>query len=117
MSRYRVSALSGKRVHYALHRWMFAVLLLDPVFPAANAKATAAPEKFELHAAPLCVGRLGSREFQKEARDTGWLSVMRVRIVWISSVDKAGVGDKKSFHLTDRFGDHALRLAGQKLPL
>jgi hypothetical protein len=55
--------------------------------------------------------------FQKEARDTGWLSVMSVRIVWISSVDKAGVGAKKSFYLTDRFGDHALRLAGQKLVL
>src|SRR6478672_11064788 len=74
-------------------------------------------EKFALHAAFLSIGRLGSRDFQKEVRDTGWLSVMRVRIVWISSIDKASVGDKKSFHLTDRFCDHALRLAGQKLLL
>jgi hypothetical protein len=54
---------------------------------------------------------------QKEVLDTGWLSVMRVRIVCISSIDKAGVGDKKSFHPTDRFCDLALRLAGQKLVL
>jgi hypothetical protein len=36
-------------------------------------------------------------------------------IVWISSMKKAGAtGREKSFHLIDRFGDHAMGRAGQK---
>jgi hypothetical protein len=42
----------------------------------------------------------------------------RKRIVWVSGIKKAGSTDsEKSFNLTHCFGDHVVRLAGQKLVL
>src|SRR5207237_186410 len=46
------------------------------------------------------------------------VSILYKWIGWIPSVDETGTADsQKSFHLLDRLGDHAVRLAGLKLAL
>src|SRR6516225_4440340 len=46
------------------------------------------------------------------------IAILRKGIEWISSVDKTGAADgEKSFYFTDRFGHHAVWLAGLKLAL
>src|ERR1700720_4046153 len=53
-------------------------------------------------------GREGSRP----------ILILRKWIGWVAGVDETGTADgQKAFHLLDRFGDYAVRLAGLKLAL
>src|SRR4051794_38131503 len=51
-------------------------------------------------------------------RDHFHTSTLRIRIIWVSGIDKTGTaGSKQSFDLLDRFIDHAGWLARVKLAL
>jgi hypothetical protein len=63
---------------------------------------------------PFWAGATSAEMRRADGNGAYWLCV---RIVWIACIHKAGARDQKSFHLTDRFGDHVARLSGQKLVL